>query len=114
MTVSLSIRRLAVAVLVSVVALAVPARANIQEKTMTVRGLTVHYKVVLPNGYDPAKTFAGIIALGGGPQTMNTVDGLLNRTSGPKPRSADTSSWRQPRRTVNCSSKGATGSSPTS
>jgi poly(3-hydroxybutyrate) depolymerase len=79
MTVSLSIRRLAVAVLVSVVALAVPARANIQEKTMTVRGLTVHYKVVLPNGFDPAKTYAAIIALGGGPQTMNTVDGLLNR-----------------------------------
>src|SRR5262245_56073486 len=79
MTVSLSMRRLAAAVVVSVVALALPARADIQEKTMTVRGLAVHYKVVLPNGYDPAKTYPAIIALGGGPQTMNTVDGVLSR-----------------------------------
>jgi dipeptidyl aminopeptidase/acylaminoacyl peptidase len=42
---------------------------------MSVRGLTVHYKVVLPNGSDPVKTYAGIIALGGGPQTMNTSRG---------------------------------------
>jgi poly(3-hydroxybutyrate) depolymerase len=79
MTVSLSMCRLTATVMISVVAVAVPARAEVQEKTMTVRGLTVHYKVVLPNGYDPAKTYAAIIALGGGPQTMNTVDGVLNR-----------------------------------
>ncbi len=79
MTVSRSTRRLTLAVALSMVALAQPARADVQEKMMTVRGLTVHYKVVLPNGYDPAKTYAGIIALGGGPQTMNTVDGVLSR-----------------------------------
>jgi poly(3-hydroxybutyrate) depolymerase len=49
------------------------------EKTATVRGLTVYYKVVLPTGYDAAKEYPAIIALGGGPQTMNTVDGVLNR-----------------------------------
>ena len=38
---------------------------------------TVHYKVVLPNGYDPAKAYPAILAMGGGPQTMNTVDGIL-------------------------------------
>ena len=30
-------------------------------------------------GYDPARAYPGIIALGGGPQTMNTVDGILSR-----------------------------------
>jgi poly(3-hydroxybutyrate) depolymerase len=61
-------------------ALAAPsARADVQEKTAKVAGVTVHYKVVLPTGYDPAKAYPGIIALGGGPQTMNTVDGILSR-----------------------------------
>jgi predicted esterase len=64
---------------ISLVALVLPARADVQEKTITVGRLTVHYKVVLPKGYDPVKTYPGIIALGGGPQTMNTVDGVLNR-----------------------------------
>jgi poly(3-hydroxybutyrate) depolymerase len=79
MTVSLSKRPLTAAIVVSVIALALPARAEVQEKTTTARGLTVHYKVVLPSGYDVAKTYPAIIALGGGPQTMNTVDGALNR-----------------------------------
>jgi poly(3-hydroxybutyrate) depolymerase len=56
-----------------------PARADVLEKTKTVGGVTVHYKVVLPAGYDPARAYPGIIALGGGPQTMNTVDGILTR-----------------------------------
>ena len=47
---------------------------GVQEKTKKVAGVLVHYKVVLPNGYDPAKTYPAILAFGGGPQTMNTVD----------------------------------------
>jgi len=47
--------------------------------TKKVAGTTVHYKVVLPDGYDPAKVYPGILALGGGPQTMNTVDSILTR-----------------------------------
>jgi poly(3-hydroxybutyrate) depolymerase len=58
---------------------ATPARAEVLEKTAKVGGVTVQYKVVLPSGYDPAKAYPAIIALGGGPQTMNTVDGILNR-----------------------------------
>ena len=58
---------------------ALPARAEVLEKTAKVGGVTVQYKIVLPAGYDPAKTYPGVIALGGGPQTMNTVDGILNR-----------------------------------
>jgi dipeptidyl aminopeptidase/acylaminoacyl peptidase len=34
---------------------------------------------VLPNGYDPTKAYPAILALGGGPQTMNTVDAILTR-----------------------------------
>jgi poly(3-hydroxybutyrate) depolymerase len=56
-----------------------PLRAELLEKTKKVGGTTVHYKVVLPDGYDPAKAYPGILALGGGPQTMNTVDSILNR-----------------------------------
>jgi predicted peptidase len=60
--------------------LALPAaRAELLEKTKKVGGVTVEYKVVLPNGYDPAKAYPGILAFGGGPQTMNTVDSVLNR-----------------------------------
>ena len=49
------------------------------EKTKKVGGTTVHYKVVLPNGYDPARAYPAVLALGGGPQTMNTVDSVLDR-----------------------------------
>ncbi len=62
-------------------ALSVPAgaRADVLEKAATVNGVRVQYKVVLPAGYDASKAYPGIVALGGGPQTMNTVDGVLNR-----------------------------------
>jgi poly(3-hydroxybutyrate) depolymerase len=56
-----------------------PARAELVEKTKKVAGVTVQYKVVLPDGYDSSKTYPGVIALGGGPQTMNTVDSILSR-----------------------------------
>jgi poly(3-hydroxybutyrate) depolymerase len=56
-----------------------PLHAEQLEKTKKVGGTTVHYKVVLPNGYDPATAYPAILALGGGPQTMNTVDGVLSR-----------------------------------
>jgi poly(3-hydroxybutyrate) depolymerase len=49
------------------------------ELTKKIGATTVHYKVVLPGGYDPAKAYPAILAFGGGPQTMNTVDGVLNR-----------------------------------
>jgi poly(3-hydroxybutyrate) depolymerase len=65
--------------LLLVIASAPVARGEVLEKSRKVAGVTVQYKVVLPTGYDAAKTYPAIIALGGGPQTMNTVDGVLNR-----------------------------------
>lgn len=56
-----------------------PLHAELLEKTKKVGNTTVNYKVVLPDGYDAAKSYPGILALGGGPQTMNTVDNVLNR-----------------------------------
>ena len=56
-----------------------PVQAELLEKRRKVGDTTVQYKVVLPNGYDLAKTYPAILAFGGGPQTMNTVDNVLNR-----------------------------------
>jgi predicted peptidase len=56
-----------------------PAAAELSEKTAKVGDTTVHYKVVLPDGYDPAKAYPAILAFGGGPQTMKTVDSVLDR-----------------------------------
>jgi len=65
---------------ISVITLAsLPLHAELLEKTKKVGNTTVQYKVVLPNGYDAAKAYPAILALGGGPQTMNTVDNVLNR-----------------------------------
>jgi poly(3-hydroxybutyrate) depolymerase len=73
-------RRLSAAALVfAAVTVAQPAQAELLDKTVKINGMTVQYKVVLPNGYDPAKTYPAILAFGGGPQTMNTVESVLTR-----------------------------------
>jgi len=56
-----------------------PLAAELNEKTMTVGRATVEYKIVLPDGYDAGSAYPAILAFGGGPQTMNTVDGVLDR-----------------------------------
>jgi poly(3-hydroxybutyrate) depolymerase len=56
-----------------------PLGAEVIEKMTKAGGARVQYKVVLPDGYDPAETYPGILAFGGGPETMETVDGLLER-----------------------------------
>src|SRR5262245_36370681 len=56
-----------------------PLGAEVLEKSKQVAGMTVRYKVVVPDGYDPTKAYPAILAFGGGPQTMNTVDNILNR-----------------------------------
>lgn len=56
-----------------------PMHAAVVDHSVQVAGMTVRYKVVLPEGYDATKEYPGILAFGGGPQTMNTVDNILNR-----------------------------------
>ena len=74
-----SLNALAMTAAALVMGLSQPLRAEVIEGTKTVAGTTVHYKTVLPNGYEPAKAYPSILVFGGGPQTMNTVDGTLNR-----------------------------------
>src|SRR5262245_43263344 len=80
MNASIFIRVLsALAVFAAVTFVTRTVHGEVLEKTKKVGGVTVQYKVVLPSDYDPAKTYPGIIALGGGPQTMNTVEAVLSR-----------------------------------
>ena len=67
------------ALVLALLAAAGTASAEVVEKSKRVAGVTVQYKVVLPAGYDAAKTYPAVLVMGGGPQTMNTVDGALNR-----------------------------------
>ena len=55
------------------------AFADVLDQTKNVSGITVHYKVVLPNGYDPAKAYPAVLAFSGGPQTMATVESTVER-----------------------------------
>jgi poly(3-hydroxybutyrate) depolymerase len=70
---------LAPAIAAIVMLLGEPLRAEVLEHTTKVAGTTVHYKTVLPDGYDPKKAYPAILAFGGGPQDMITVDNILNR-----------------------------------
>lgn len=53
--------------------------AEVIERSMQVRGTSFRYKVVLPNNYDPSKSYPAILAFGGGAENMNAVDAVLNR-----------------------------------
>ena len=55
------------------------ANAEVSERIMRVSGTQVSYKLVLPNGYDAAKSYPAILVFGGGPQTMDTIEGALAR-----------------------------------
>jgi len=56
------------------------ASAEVQDKMKNVGGVLVHYELILPNGYDPAKTYPAVLAFPGGPQTMNIVKSTVERT----------------------------------
>jgi predicted peptidase len=60
-------------------AAALDAAASVVEKSARIGAVDVQYKVVLPDGFDAAKEYPAILVMGGGPQTMNTVDGTLER-----------------------------------
>jgi poly(3-hydroxybutyrate) depolymerase len=56
---------------------AAPAASEVRDLTTRVDGSAVHYKVVLPTGFDPGKAYPAVLVFGGGPQTMETVDRTL-------------------------------------
>ena len=53
--------------------------AEVVEKSGTFAGKTVRYKVVLPDNFDPARAYPGVLAFSGGTQTMRTVDTAIDR-----------------------------------
>jgi poly(3-hydroxybutyrate) depolymerase len=53
--------------------------AEVLDKTENIAGATVHYKVILPNAYNPGKAYPAVLAFPGGPQTMDTVEGTVER-----------------------------------
>jgi poly(3-hydroxybutyrate) depolymerase len=59
--------------------MAAGADAAVSERIMRVAGTSVSYKLVLPADYDAAKAYPAVLVMGGGPQTMNTVEGTLER-----------------------------------
>jgi poly(3-hydroxybutyrate) depolymerase len=67
-----------------IIALVAFANASIlcaaeEKHTMQVAGIEVEYKIVLPHGFDPEQAYPAILVFGGGPQTMRTIDGALER-----------------------------------
>jgi poly(3-hydroxybutyrate) depolymerase len=56
---------------------ALPSFAEVLEKTADVNGVAVHYKVVLPRDYDSNRTYPGVLAFGGGGQTMDVVESMI-------------------------------------
>lgn len=55
------------------------AAADVTERIMRVAGTSVRYKIVLPDGYDAARPYPATLVMGGGPQTMDTVERTLER-----------------------------------
>ena len=53
--------------------------AEVLDKNKEVVGTAVQYKVILPANYDPAKAYPGVLAFGGGPQTMEVVERTIQR-----------------------------------
>jgi len=49
------------------------ATAKVIDQETTIAGMTMHYKVVLPKDYDPAKAYPGVLAFPPGPQNMQMV-----------------------------------------
>jgi poly(3-hydroxybutyrate) depolymerase len=72
---ALSIARLLVAILLC--ALPSPAAAELVEKTGKFGGLSLTYKVVLPNGYDASRTYPVILVFTGGAQQLRGAESTL-------------------------------------
>jgi predicted peptidase len=65
--------------LLTALASAPAASADVLDKTASVNGLTLHYKVVLPKAFDPAKSYPAVLAFPPGSQDMDMVDATLSQ-----------------------------------
>jgi poly(3-hydroxybutyrate) depolymerase len=65
-------------ILVVLCGLASPASAELVERTGKFGGLQVTYKVVLPTGYEPARSYPVILVFTGGAQQLRGAENTLN------------------------------------
>jgi poly(3-hydroxybutyrate) depolymerase len=54
------------------------ASAEMHDKVETIGGVLVHYKLVLPNGFDPARAYPAVLAFPGGSQSMGLAQGMVD------------------------------------
>lgn len=55
------------------------AAGEVLTETATIAGRDVLYRVVLPDGYDRAHAYPGVLAFGGGGQTLDIIDRAIER-----------------------------------
>ncbi len=60
------------------VTMGAPAKAEVQDKTATIKGTRVQYVVVLPNNYDPNKAYPAVLAFPPGGQDLETVHSTVD------------------------------------
>ena len=53
--------------------------AKVVDKNATIAGMTIYYKVILPNVYDSGRAYPGVLAFPPGGQTMDMVNVTLNQ-----------------------------------
>jgi|SRR5579871_2021272 len=63
--------------------------AKVLDKSTTIAGLNLHYKVVLPNGYDPEKSYPAVLAFPPGGQGMDMVFTTLEHNWAPEAQRRD-------------------------
>jgi hypothetical protein len=54
-------------------AVGVPAAADVLDRTATINGMRVEYKVITPRNFDPTKTYPSVLAFPPGDQSMDMV-----------------------------------------
>lgn len=60
-------------------ALSATAHADVIDRSAKVDDTTIYYKVVLPNHFDPARTYPAVLGFGGGSQDMDSVNRVIER-----------------------------------
>src|SRR5438105_4825045 len=55
------------------------AWSKVLDKDTNLAGMPLHYKVILPNEYDPSKSYPAVLAFPPGSQTMDMVMTTLQR-----------------------------------
>ena len=63
---------------------ALSANAEVLDKSAVMAGMKVQYRVVLPQPYDPARAYPGVLAFVGGGQTFEMVKNEIDRTWKPE------------------------------